>query len=113
MVFGVAQVTAFFEENDQMGLSHCTRIYLQSEGIVRPDNLIYFTASEYWKKITKNCKCTARIPDPNNAGQTISQDSFHFLAQSLMCLKVAVVADGYYSKTSHQLAAANMIKTKN
>ena len=40
MVFGVAQVTAFFEDNDQMGLSHRTRMHIQSEGIVRPKDLI-------------------------------------------------------------------------
>ena len=28
MVFGVAQVTGFFEENDQMSLSHCSCLHL-------------------------------------------------------------------------------------
>ena len=43
MIFGVAQVTAFFEDNDQMGLSHITRLHLHYEGIVRPEDLIDFT----------------------------------------------------------------------
>ena len=49
MVFGVAQVTAFFEENYQMGLSQSTRLHLQSEGIFMPDYPIDFTASYSWK----------------------------------------------------------------
>ena len=66
MGFGVAQVTAFFEENDQMVLSHCTCLYLQSEGIVSSDDLIEFTASDSWKQIIENCKRPAKITDTNN-----------------------------------------------
>ena len=108
-MFGVAQVTAFFEDNNQMGISHRTRVYLQSEGIVRPDNLIDFTASDSLKQIIEKCKHTARIHGPNNAGQTIAQEDFHFTARSRMRLKVADVTVEYYSKTSRPLAAANMI----
>ena len=109
MVFGVAQVTAFFEDKDNMGLSHCTHIYLQYESIFRPNNMIDFTASDSWKKIIENCKCPARIPDPNNAGQTIPQEAFQFPAWSLMRLKVSNIAVEYYSKTSRPFAAENMI----
>ena len=80
MVFGVAQGTAFSEDNDQIGLYHSTRLHLQSEGIVRPDNLIDFTESDSWKQIIENCKRPARIPDPKNIEQTISQEAFQFPA---------------------------------
>ena len=76
MVFGVAQVTTFFEENNQMGLSQCTRLRLQSEGTVRPKDLIEFTLSDSCNKITKNCKSPSRITDTNNAGQKIAQKDF-------------------------------------
>ena len=109
MVFGVAQITTLFVDNDQKGLSHRTHMHLQSEGIVRPNNLINFTASNYWKKIIENCKRPARIPDPNNAEQAIAQEVFPFPAWSLMRLKVATVAVEYYSKTSRPLDAANMV----
>ena len=95
MIFGVSQVTAFFEENYHMGLSHCIRIHLQSEGIVRPNNLIDFTASDSWKQIIDNFKRPARIPDPNKLGQTISQEYFQFPAWSLMRLKLAAVTVEY------------------
>ena len=89
MVFGVSQVTAFFEDSGQMGLSHCTCMHLQSEGIVRPKYMIDFNMPAYWKQIIENCKRPARIPDPNNAEQAIAQEVFPFPAWSLMRLKVA------------------------
>ena len=95
MVFGVTQVTVFFEDNDQMGLSNRNCMHLQSEGIFRPNGMIDFTASESWKKIIENCKRPASIPDPNNAGQIIAQVDFQFPDRSLMRLKVASVAVEY------------------
>ena len=68
MVFGVARVTALFEYNDQMGLSHRTRMHLQYDSIVMPKNLIDFTASDSWKQIIEKCKRPASIPDTNNTG---------------------------------------------
>ena len=92
MVFGVAQVTAFFKDNDRMVLSHHARWHLQYEGIVSPNDLIDFTTYDHWKKIIENCKRPARIPDLNNIGQNIAQENFQFPAWSLMRLKVADVA---------------------
>ena len=79
MVFGVAQVTDFFEENDQMGLSHRTCLHLQSEGVVSPEDIIDFTVSDSWKQIIENCKRPTRIPDPNNAGKKFHRKIFSFL----------------------------------
>ena len=50
MVFTAAQRTAFFENNDQMGIPHATVMKLQEEGIMklqeegitRPDDLVDF-----------------------------------------------------------------------
>ena len=84
-------------------------MHLQYEGIVSPNDLIDFTASDSWKQIIDNCKCPARITDTNNAGQTISQEDFQFPARSLMRLKVADVTVEYYSKTILPLDAANIV----
>ena len=67
-------------------------MHLKSEGIVSPNNLIDFTASDSWKKIIENWKRPARIPGPNNAGQTIAQGGVQFPAQYRMRLKLASVA---------------------
>ena len=42
MVFTAAQRTAFFENNDQLGIPHATVVKLQEEGISRPDDLVDF-----------------------------------------------------------------------
>ena len=80
MVFGVAQVTAFFEDNCQMGLFHRTRLHLQSDVIVIHDDRIDFTASDSWRQIIENCKRPVIIPDQKNAGKTIAQEAFQFPA---------------------------------
>ena len=45
------QVTDFFRDIGQMGLSACTCIHLQGEGILIPDNLIDFTSKDSWEQI--------------------------------------------------------------
>ncbi len=46
MVFTALQITAFFEDGAQMGLSNRTRVYLQGEGLTHPDDLIKFVKKE-------------------------------------------------------------------
>ena len=75
-----------------MGISARKRIHLQGEGNLIPENLIDFTSKDSWDKIVDNCKRPARIPDPSNAGQFISQEAFQLPAKSLMRLKVAAKA---------------------
>ncbi len=48
MVFTAAQITAFFEDGAQMGLSNRMRVYLQGEGITHPDDLLEFVKTEAW-----------------------------------------------------------------
>ena len=42
MVFTAAQRTAFFKNNDQMGIPHATVVKLQDGGIMHPDDLVDF-----------------------------------------------------------------------
>ena len=78
-----------------MGLSHLNRLYLKSEGIIRPNDLIDFTTYDHFKQIIDNCKCPARITDTNNIGKTIAQEDFQFPARYLMRLKLAAAAVEY------------------
>ena len=91
-----------------MGISARKRIHLQGEGNLIPDNLIDFTIKDSWHQIMDNCKCPARIPDPANMGQFISQEAFQLPAKSLMLLKVAAKPMEYYSKTDRPLTAPGM-----
>ena len=106
MVFTGAQITSFFEDADQMGLSNRTRVYIQGEGINRPDDLQEFTDKDAWDQIIENCK---RPPQTTNAvGNHVNQQPFIFPAKSLMRLKVAARVVDYYARTSRPLSAANM-----
>ena len=76
MVFTANQQTAFFENDDQMGLPNRTRVYLQEEGIVSPNDLIEFVKDDSWSQILENCKRPPQILDPNNAAAMINQPPF-------------------------------------
>ena len=57
MVFTLNQQTAFFENDDQMGLPNRTRVYyLQDKGIVSPGDLVEFIRDNSWSQIIKNYK---------------------------------------------------------
>ena len=56
MVFTAAQITSFFEDNDQMGLSNRTRVFLQGEGIMHPSDLSEFTKKDAWDPVLEQCK---------------------------------------------------------
>ena len=99
MVFTAAQRTAFFENNDQMGIPHATVVKLQEEGISRPDDLVDFDKDTI-KQIADNLRRPAgRIPDPTPgapAGATIPTPPFVFGARSVMRLTAATKLVRYY-----------------
>jgi hypothetical protein len=75
MILTTAQITAFFEDADQMTIPHATILQLQVKGIVSPDGLAEFDDASL-KQITENlCHPSWQIPDqdPNAApgGATI------------------------------------------
>ena len=55
MVFTIQQITAFFEDADQMALSHRTRIQLQEEGINAVTDLSDFDDATL-KQVSENLK---------------------------------------------------------
>ena len=106
MVFTAAQITLFFEDATQMGLSHRTRVYLQGEGINHPDDLEEFADKDTWDQIVENCKGPPQIPDVN--GNLVNQQPFLFPAKSLMRMKIAAKVVEFYARTSCPLTATNM-----
>ena len=64
MVLSAPQVTAFFEDNDKMGLSNRTRLYLQGEGISHPEDLLEFVEKDAWKQIVEACRRPPQIANP-------------------------------------------------
>ena len=89
MVLTGAQTTSFFEDNDQMGLAHRTRVFLQSEGITDVDDLEEFVTKDSWNQVLENCKRPPRIPDPAGGGGLVEDQAYRIGAKSLRRLKIA------------------------
>ena len=108
MVLTAGQLTAFFEDPAQMGLSNRTRVHLQSEGITIPDDLIDFVGNDDWTPILDNCRRPPQIPGQGANAPLVNQQAFHLSAKSLMRLKVAAQAVLYYDRTDRPLTAQSM-----
>ena len=111
MVLTGAQATAFFENNDQMGLSNRTRVFLQSEGITDVEDLEEFLTKDSWSQVLENCKRPPRIPNPAVQGGFMEDQAYRVGAKSLRRLKVAAKAVSYYVNTGRALTAAMMTWT--
>ncbi len=94
MVFTAPQITAFFEDQAQMGLSNRTRVYLQGEGITHPDDLAEFCEKEIWDKIIENCKRPPQVA--NAAGVLGDKQPFQLPVRSLLRLCIAARVVDYY-----------------
>ena len=111
MVLTNAQITAFFEDRDQMGLSNRTRVYLQGEGITDPADLLEFVEKEAWTQIVETCKRPPQIPGPGNPPNPalVSQQPFQLPARSLLRLGVASKVVEFYSRIDRTLSASSMM----
>ena len=65
MVLMAAQMTAFFEEADQMGIPHDTIIQLALEGIATLDDLADFDKDSLQQLVDNLRHLGSRVPDPN------------------------------------------------
>ena len=111
MVLTAAQMTMFFEHQDQMGIPHAMVIQLQVEGITTILDLADFN-KETLQQLAENLRKPAgRVPDPNPSaapGATIPTPPFTFRAKSQHHLGVACELVQYYQTVGRDLTAANM-----
>ena len=107
MVFTVGQTTAFFTDNDQMGIPAATVAQLAQEGITTVADLEEFDDTEF-DQIIRNLRNPPRIPDPANPGVLIAQGPFVLSAKSLKRLKIASHAVRYYTSIDRDLTPGNM-----
>ena len=106
MVLTAGQLTLFFEDTNQMGLSNRTRMHLQTEGITTLDDLVDFVAKNLWDPIVDNCKRPPRIVGAR--GALVNQQGFHLPAKSLMRLKTAAQVVLYYNRTGRPLTSVSL-----
>ena len=109
MVLTVGQITSFFEDNDQCGLTNRTKILsLNAEGISTIDDLAEWE-DEDWDQWASNCKRPDKTQDPNNPAQLISTVPYSLSVKSLKRLKLASKLVRYYESVSIEITAASMI----
>ena len=111
MVVTAAQMTAFFENPDQMGIPHSTVIQLQVEGITGIQDLADFDKDTSQQLADNLRKPAGRIPDPNPtgaAGAMIPTPSFVFGAKSQHRISVACEIVRYCNAVGHDITTANV-----
>ena len=108
MVLTAAQTTSFFEDADQMGLTHRTRtLSLNSEGIITVGELSEWKDDD-WYQWKNNCKKPDIIPDPENPANLIHQTPFTISVKSLKLSKAESELIRYYESVSFELTATNI-----
>lgn len=111
MVLTVAQITAFFEQPDQMAIPGATRLQLQQEGIETVDDLVDFDKVTL-KQVAENLRRPGgRVPDtdPGAApGATIPTPAFVFGAKSQMRLLAACDLVRYYETVGRDNTVGNI-----
>ena len=112
MVWTNLQLTAFWENADQMAICHRTRLQLQEEGINDPEDLKLFKADGF-KKLAESLKHPSGTePDPDpaaaSAGETIPKRRFAMGATSWLRLEHAANLVRHYAVCNRPLTVANM-----
>ena len=108
IVLTAAQITTFFDDAYQMGLSNRTRVgSLNVEGIILVDDLAKWEDDDCYQCMI-SCNKPDRISDPINAAQLIHQVPFPLLVKSLKRLKITSRMVCYYDSVSVDLTAPNL-----
>jgi hypothetical protein len=111
MVLTAAQILAFFEDDDQMGIPHATIVQLQQEGITTVGDLADFDKTSLQQVADNLRRPGGRVPDPDPGaavGATIPTPSFVFGAKSHKRLLVACDLVRYYETVGRDLTAPNL-----
>ena len=97
MVFTTAQITSVFEDADQYGLDHHTRVSLLNvEGITSMDDLADWENDDLDRWATSCKKPDKELTDRN----LVEQQAFQFTVKSLKHLKLAPGLVRFYASVS-------------
>ena len=111
MVLTNAQVTAFFTDADQMGITQRTVTQLAVEGITTPDDLGDFDKDTLYM-VAENLRRPGgreANPDPAAApGSTIPTQPYAFSAKSQQRMLAVAKIVRYYQDTGRATTAANL-----
>ena len=111
MVLTAAQMAAFFEHADQMGIPHVIILQLQAEGITSVSDLADFNKDSLQQLADNLRRPGGCVPDPNPAaqpGSTIPTPPFVFGAKFKRRIAVPCDLVNYYKTVGCDLTAANL-----
>ncbi len=111
MVLTGPQTTAFFENNNQMGIPHDTVVQMGHEGITEVSDLAEFDKDSLQLLADNLRRPGGRVPDPNPgapAGSTIPTPAFVFGVKSHRRLLVATDLVKFYDTVGRALTPANI-----
>ena len=106
-LFNPAQTTAFFTEDDQIGLSIRSYNFILDEGFGTIESL-YDMSDDVLQTIIENARRPPAIADPANANQQVAQLAFPFSATSIHRLKVAHRCIKYYALIGRTITPLNL-----
>ena len=106
-LFNPAQTTAFFTEEEQIGLAVPTYDFMVTEGFGTIESLFDMT-DDVLKTIIGNARRPPGIPNPANANEQIAQLPFSFSANSIHRLKIAHRCIKYYALIGRTLTPQNL-----
>ena len=106
-LFNPDQTTAFFTEEEQVGLAVPSYEFMVAEGFGTIESLFDMT-DDVLKTIIGNARRPPGIPNPANANEQIAQLPFPFSANSIHRLKIAHRCVKYYALIGRTITPQNM-----
>ena len=110
-LFNAAALTLFFEDANNMGLSHCTRLQLAVEGITEPKDFKEFDNNgmmAIFMNLLKPPKVPALGVAARAAGTLQEIQAYEVSAKSKMRLKGAMLIAQFYDNVGRPLDPDNM-----
>jgi hypothetical protein len=112
LLFDAAMLTLFFEDANNMGLSHCTRLQLAVEGITVPKGIKEFDNKDM-KAIFTNLLKPPKVPatgaTARAAGTLGKIQAYEVSAKSKMRLNGVMLIAKFYDDVGHPLDPNNML----
>jgi hypothetical protein len=110
-LFDVAALTLFFEDANNMGLSHCTCLQLAVEGITEPEDFKEFDndgMTAIFTNLLKLSKVPALGAAARAAGTLQEIQAYEVSAKSKMRLKGAMLIAQFYDNVGRPLDPYNL-----
>jgi hypothetical protein len=109
MPFNAAQFTAFWTDNAQMALLHCTGGQMAAEGLTIPANFVDFAKKEEFEALLKRLYKPAKTTHGVGAAMVLREvQAYEVPARSVVRLHGVPVIVRYYNSVGRALEAGDL-----